>query len=197
MNKILCIESHIDDLTLCAGGTIAKLIEKGHDVTVLCLSQNYEKGNLKHEWNAAMDVLNPTKRIIKDFKVREFQKQRQEILQLFCDLKKDYDTVITHSANDLHQDHKTVGQESLNAFKDINLITYTGVWNNRAATRNYFIKLKHKHINIKWRAVKCFESQKEKPYCKHDFVHALAKVEGVIAANSNYAESFYTINITK
>jgi len=117
MSKYLFVGAHHDDLELCCGGYIAREIELGHEVNILCLSQNYNGVNLRHEWLESMNVLRPDDFEIRDFKTRGFVMYRQQILQLLHDYSKNnYDFVITHSANDFHQDHKVVGEESISAF---------------------------------------------------------------------------------
>src|SRR5687767_3330767 len=98
--KYLFVGAHVDDVELCCGGYIARELELGHEVTILCLSQNYNGVNLRHEWLESMNVLKPDDFEIRDFKTREFQVYRQQILQLLCDYSKNnYDFVITHSVD--------------------------------------------------------------------------------------------------
>lgn len=196
MKKYLFIESHIDDLALCCGGTIAKVSDHGHDITILCLSQVDSTGNIKSEWCDAIKVFNPSKSIIKNFKEREFIKHRSDILQLLYELSKEnYTHVFTHSPNDLHQDHRVVGEESIRAFKNTNLITYVADWNSRKITKNYFVRLNKKHLIKKWTALKCYKSQNDKSYMTHEATEAILRVNGLISGKSVYAEAFEVINL--
>lgn len=194
--KYLFIEPHIDDLALCCGGTIIKAIEDGHEVTVVCLSQNYANGNLKHEWQRCQEILKPDIKTIFNFKVREFGKQRQRILQYFCDIAKNgYDYVFVTSPNCINQDHKVTGEEAVRAFKHTNLITYIGEWNARTQTKNYFVSLTESQAKKKWLAIKRFESQKERPYMTREITESILRVNGLISGKGLYAEAFESINI--
>ncbi len=192
--KYLFISSHSDDAELCCGGYIARELELGHEVTILCLSQNYNGVNLRCEWLNSMGSLKPDDFEIRDFKTREFQTYRQQILELLVTYSKNnYDFIITHSSNDLHQDHKVVGEESLRAFKNCNLITYSGDWNRREYRKNYFVELTESNLKKKLSAISCYKSQYEKPYTNPEYIRANAVNNGVIAG-VKYAEAYEVIN---
>ncbi len=197
MKKYLFIGAHTDDCELLFGATIAQAVERGHDVTILCLSKNYHNvGNLSREFYDSMAVLEPTDWILKNFKVREFDTQRQQILQLLCDLSLNkYDYVFTHSPKDIHNDHKVVGEESIRAFKTTNLLTSMGEWNQRQQVKNYFVKVEEKHFIKKWRALSKYKSQSKRPYIDYDKIRAIMLVNGLIIGNTDYAEAFESINL--
>jgi len=193
--KILFIASHCDDLEICCGGTIARLLEEKNNVTIITLSHIYAGVDLKHEWLNSMEVFKPSMYIPYDFPTRGFSERRQDILELLFKLSKgNYDSVFTHSPTDLHQDHSVVGQESVRAFKNTNLFTYQGEWNSRNFIRNYFVRLEARHIQKKADAIACFHSQKHRNYTHPDYTWANALNTGVIC-NSKYAESYQAINI--
>jgi N-acetylglucosamine malate deacetylase 1 len=193
MSKYLFIGAHVDDVELSCGGTISKLIEEGNDVTVVTLSYMYGDLDLLAEWNESMIDLNVKNILYKDFRTRLFSEQRQDILDFLCTLK-GFDYVFTHSANEIHQDHKVVGEESLRAFKHTNLITYTGDWNQRTITKNYFVRLNADHVESKVLALVDYVSQRDRPYMKLDYIWANARNMGVMAG-CEFAEGFEAFNI--
>jgi N-acetylglucosamine malate deacetylase 1 len=188
----LFISAHTDDVELACGGTIAKLKEQGHIVTVITLSCKFDVGNLTNEWVAAMKVLWVDKVWLNDFKPRYFWTHRQEILQYLI-MQEHYDYVFTHSEQDTHQDHKVVGEESFRAFKRTNLVTFMGNWNTRSINNNYFVSLEKHHVEKKIEALACYKSQKDKPYMHHDFIWADVLNNGVMCG-VKYAEAFKLIN---
>jgi len=190
--KYLFVGAHIDDLELCAGGYVARCLDYGHEVSILVLSHEYNGVSLMHEWLESMKVLKPDFCEIKDFNTRNFNLYRQQILDLLF-TKKGYDYVITHSANDFHQDHQVVGEESIRAFKHTNLLTYTGVWNSRGHKQNYFVELTEAHVQKKIQALACYYSQDSKPYLNSNFIKGNLITNGVIAG-TKYAEAFEVIN---
>lgn len=188
----LFLGAHVDDVELSCGGTICKLRQEGHLITVITLSHVYNYVDLLEEWTSSNQKIEPHYTLYKNFKTRHFHEQRQEILDFMLTLK--YDYVFTHSANDLHQDHKVVGEEAQRAFKNTNLITFTAEWNQRTTTKNYFVTLNSDHVETKKMALSCYKSQQARPYMKSDFIWANAMNNGVMC-NAKYAEAFQVVNL--
>ena len=67
-----------------------------------------------------------------DFDVRTFPEQRQDILELLVTLWEEWrpDVVFQPSLHDIHQDHQTIAQEGLRAFKRTTILGYEIPWNN-------------------------------------------------------------------
>ena len=125
---VLVLAPHTDDGELGAGGTIAKLIEGGADVYYAAFStaeqsvpEGFPKDILKTEVkNATFRLgIKPENLIIYNYEVRKLNYVRQEILAGLIQLRKriNPDLVLLPSLNDIHQDHSTVAQEGLRAFK--------------------------------------------------------------------------------
>lgn len=195
--RYLFIGAHCDDLELNCGATIARLSSEDNTTTMLVLSHVYSEIELRGELNKSVKCLGHDFEnfVCYDFKTRAFDKSRQEILDLFIQLRQtEWDYVFTHSPNDFHQDHSVVGQESIRAFRNTNLITYTSDWNARQKTNNYFVKLEKHHIETKVDMLACYGSQKHRNYMHPDYTWANALNTGVIC-NSKYAEGFQAINL--
>lgn len=185
--RYLFIGSHPDDIELCCGATIAALNEQGHHVTIVTLSVNFSGQSLLHEFNCSMLVMAPESYFIKNFQPRRFCDFRQELLDYLLTLKADY--VFTHDPEDRHQDHAVVGVESLRAFKNVNLITFTAEWNRIRNHNTLYVPVKKGHLETKVRALSCYESQRQRPYMDAHFIYAQAIVNG-IACGHEYAEAF-------
>lgn len=186
--KYLFIGAHPDDVELCCGGTMTKLIDNGHEVHVLTLSHFFYGVDLKGEWLDSMVELRPDGCNICTFDPRLFSSDRQEILDLLLTYSNKFDYIFTHSASDYHQDHRTVGEESIRAFKGHNLITYKGVWNGDEKS-NYFVHLKEKHIKAKLSYLECYKSQSNRTYTNSDAIYAMA-INAGLKCKTKYAESF-------
>lgn len=193
MKKYLFIGSHVDDVELSCAGTISKLLESGHQVTVLCMSRRYEGIDLINEWSLSLSQLGATFFFCRDFTTRHFNSQSNEILQILYEFK-DYDYVFTHHPDDIHSDHSVVGKASLRVFKNTNLITYQGAWNTRKIDNNYFVRLEKNHLQNKVECLKHYNSQSHRAYIHPDFIWANALNSGVMCG-TKYAESFQSINI--
>ena len=198
--KILVLSPHTDDGELGCGGSIAKVIEEGNDVYYVAFStaqesvpKGYPKNILEKEVKAATKVLGipPSNLIIYKFQVRKLNYVRQEILDELIKIRDTIkpDMVFLPSTNDLHQDHYTVREEGLRAFKQVTVFGYELCWNNITFHTQAFIKLKKKNVDKKIRALKAYKSQSHRAYTKKDFVTGLANVRGV-QIGAKYAETF-------
>ena len=146
-NNILVLAPHTDDGELGLGGTISKLIELGKKVTYVAFStaqqsvpEGFPKDILKTEVKKATAQLgiSPENLIIYNYEVRKLGYVRQEILEELIRLKKSnsFDLVFIPSLHDIHQDHTTIAQEGLRAFKNTTLLGYELIWNNSSQSRS-------------------------------------------------------------
>lgn len=199
-NKILVLAPHIDDGEIGCGGSIAKFIEEGKEVFYVAFSTapesvpiGYPKDILEKEVKAATKILgiSPSNLIIYKFQVRKLNYVRQEILDELIKIKETIkpDMVFLPSTNDLHQDHYTVNEEGLRAFKQITVFGYELCWNNITFHTQAFIKLNKENVEKKIKALKAYKSQSHKAYTTKDFVSGLATVRGT-QIGVKYAETF-------
>jgi N-acetylglucosamine malate deacetylase 1 len=198
--KVLVLAPHTDDGELGAGGTIARLIDSGARVTYCAFSTAEEsvpagqpKDILKTEVRAATRALGvqTSDLMIKNYQVRHLSYHRQEILEDLIDLrsKDSFDLILLPSPKDIHQDHSTIAQEGIRAFKGTTILGYELIWNNLSFDTTCFVKLSEEHVSRKVEALKCYASQQERDYMSRDFVFSLAKARG-IQIGAEYAESF-------
>lgn len=203
--NVLVLAPHTDDGELGAGATIAKLVELGAKVTYVAFSTAEEsvpeglpKDILKTEVKKATAELGipPTNLIIFNYQVRKLNYNRQQVLEDLITLRKNssYDLVLTPSMHDIHQDHSTIAQESLRAFKNTTILGYELIWNNLTFDTKCFVKLEEKHIEAKQQALNQYESQGKRNYLSKDFTFSLAKTRGV-QVGAEYAECFEVIRM--
>lgn len=192
--KYLFLSPHVDDSDLMCGGTIAKLIEQGQTAHVTTMSHIYEEVDLIDEWKGSMNVLGVKPLDWCSFKTRLFYTQQNEILQYLFHLKKrQYDYIFIPSV-DFHSDHSVTSKQAQRAFKDQNLLSYKPEWNSRTLTRNYFVKLEHRHVQKKLEALACYKSQQHRPYFKQDVIVGAMHVNGMMV-NCEFAEAFEVVNL--
>jgi LmbE family N-acetylglucosaminyl deacetylase len=129
--------------------------------------------------------------ILFNYEVRELPASRQKILEELLLLNKQInpDLVLLPAASDIHQDHQTIHQEGMRAFKNTTLAGYELPWNNYSFHNSFFIRLTETEIEKKVNALKEYKSQSHRNYMQEDFIRSLAKVRGV-QSNSEYAEAF-------
>ena len=198
--KVFVISPHTDDGELGAGGLISRLIKEKAQIYYIAFSTaeasvpgNLPKNILKTEVKRACLELGIREEniILYNYEVRKLNYHRQEILEELINLKQLYepDLVLVPSRDDIHQDHSTVAQESLRAFKNTTILGYELIWNNLKFNNNAFVKLNKNDIEAKVNALSKYVSQKEKNYMQSEFIYSLAKTRGV-QIGTDYAEAF-------
>ncbi|HRH91229.1 MAG TPA: PIG-L family deacetylase, partial [Agitococcus sp.] len=103
-----------------------------------------------------------------------------------------FDLVLMPSLKDIHQDHATIAQEGLRAFKGTTILGYELIWNNLSFDTTCFVKLEERHLHAKCSALLEYKSQSGRDYISKDFIFSLAHVRGV-QIGAKYAESFEVI----
>ena len=198
--SVLVLAPHTDDGELGAGGFISKLIQEGASVTYVAFSiaedsvpEHLPRDILKVEVKAATKVLGikEDSLIVFNYPVRKLNYARQEILEDLIKIKRNnsFDLILMPSLKDIHQDHTTIAQEGLRAFKNTTILGYELIWNNLSFDTTCFVKLSKKNVEDKFLSLQCYESQIGRSYMSHEFIFSLAKVRGV-QIGAEYAESF-------
>ena len=201
--KAFILAPHTDDGELGCGGTISKLIENGVEVFYVAFStaeesvpNGFPKNQLEFEVKRATKVLGIKEKnvIIYKFPVRKLNYNRQEILENLITLRKEFDPdlIFIPSLNDVHQDHKTIAEEGLRAFKNKTILGYELIWNNLKFNNDCFIVLDKKNIDLKIQALNKYETQQNRAYMTKEFIYSLAIVRGV-QISEKYAETFEVI----
>ncbi len=201
IERILILSPHTDDGELGCGGSTAKFVEEGREVYYAAFScceksvpEEYPCDILKTEVKKATMVLGIKEPVLYDFNVREFPRLRQEILDAMINIRKEIqpEVVFTPSSFDTHQDHKTITEETLRAFKKCTILGYEQPWNNITFDTTAFIPLEERHINQKIMALNCYETQKHRAYLSEEFIKGLAITRGT-QIEERYAEAFEVI----
>lgn len=201
--KVLVLAPHTDDGEFGCGATINKLVEQGADVYYAAFSAceqsvlpQFPKDILITEVKEATKILGikPENLILFKYNVRTFNYYRQQILEDIIELKNVIkpDLVFTPSVNDIHQDHATISNEAVRAFKFTSILCYELPWNNFNFATTCFSQLEEKHIQVKLNALKEYQSQAHRPYADEDFIRSLARIRGV-QIGTHYAEVFEVV----
>jgi N-acetylglucosamine malate deacetylase 1 len=200
-NNVLVIAPHTDDGEWGAGGTLAKLKEDGKDIFYAAFSScanslpdGLAPDTLVNECKAATSVLGIDELFIFDYEVRRFSYFRQEILEDMVKLKNKINPylVLLPCSSDFHQDHSTIYNEGIRAFKGANLLGYELVWNTITMHTSFFSLLDEHHLQQKINAIMCYRSQESRNYHNEQFIRSLATTRGV-QVNAKYAEAFELI----
>jgi len=203
--KALVLAPHTDDGEFGCGGTMARLVDAGCDVHYVAFSiatrslpPGFPPDTLAKEVRAATAELGiPESALtVHDFDVRTFPERRQDILELLVAMWEDWhpDVVFMPSLHDVHQDHRTVAEEGLRAFKRTTILGYEIPWNNFDFAYQWYSALEATHIDRKVTALDCYASQQHRRYANAEYVRNLARTHGV-NVNREYAEVFQVYRV--
>jgi len=203
--KVLVLAPHTDDGEFGCGGTMARLVEAGADVRYVAFSiatrslpEGFAPDTLAREVREATAELGiPEANLtVHDFDVRTFPDHRQEILELLIEIWNEWqpDAVFQPSHHDVHQDHQTIAQEGLRAFKRTTILGYEIPWNNFDFAYQAYFALEPAHLDCKIAALAKYASQQHRRYANEEYVRNLARTHG-INVNREYAEVFQVYRV--
>jgi len=202
--KVLFLSAHLDDAEAAAGGTIARLLRNGDEVTYFGLSlceesvpTGFPADVLASECGASSEILGLFREnlIIRNFPVRRFPERRQDILDELIRLRDSLspDVVVIPSSSDIHQDHAVVSQEAVRAFRRASSIFgYDFPWNVlQTSPLQFYVELTDPDLARKVKALQCYKSQLVKPNncLSAEYVRSLA-IERGNRIGRHYAEAF-------
>ena len=201
--KVLVLAPHTDDGEFGCGGTIANLVKNGVEVHYVAFSAckqsvlpQFAEDILITEVKKATQILGIKAENLHlfDFDVRTFNYHRQAILDTMIKIRTEIqpDLVLMPALADVHQDHQTIAQEALRAFKFTSILAYEMPWNNLSFNTTCFVQLSEDNVQTKTKALKAYESQAHRPYANEEFVRALARTRGV-QIGTTFAETFEVV----
>ena len=203
INKVLVLAPHPDDAEFGLGGTLVKLLALNKDIHLMVFSlcekstpEGFEIGTIEKELMQSCKYLGIKKSNIhiSNFEVRTFPAYRQEILEEMISMRNKInpDLVFLPCSSDIHQDHKTIYEEGIRAFKCNNLLGYEMPWNNFGFKSYVYVRLTKQQIEKKIKTIEIYKSQLFKPYNNSEFIKSLAKLRAT-QIRIDYAESFEMI----
>jgi N-acetylglucosamine malate deacetylase 1 len=201
--RALVLAPHTDDGEFGCGGTMARLVDAGAHVRYVAFSiatrslpEGFPPDTLAHEVREATARLGVKDLIVHDFDVRTFPEHRQDILELLVAMWEDWqpDVVFMPSLHDVHQDHRTIAEEGLRAFKRTTILGYEIPWNNFDFSYQWYVSLDKSHLERKVRALEAYASQQHRRYANGEYVWNVARTHG-INVNREYAEVFQVYRV--
>lgn len=197
---ICCIGAHPDDIELGCGALIADITDLTNVVCVT-LSDNQKNpqlSNLVEEHHRSMEILGvkPENVILHDFTTRRFQSARQEILEVMIGLKKRYhpEVVLVHTAQDIHQDHKTITEEALRAFRGTTVLGFDVLRSSYGFFPDFLVEVSKEAVDTKIKALKAYQTYADKYYFNEQILYATAIRHGALAERP-FAEGFDILRI--
>ena len=200
--RLLFIGAHCDDIEIGCGGTVLELLERYPRSIVDWVVLSSDTARSAEAKRAARLFLRRCKEprvTIQKFRNSFFPMVATEIKEFFEALKREVspDLVFTHFRDDLHQDHKIVGELTWNTFRDHLILEYEiPKYDGGLGSPNVFVPLRPKNAARKVQILmKVFGSQRSKRWFTPDTFEGLMRLRG-IECNAESAEAYYARKIT-
>ena len=196
--RILAIGAHPDDLELACGATLAKLIDDGHEVMSLVLSDGASGGNAAkrvREAEVAGEYLGmiPT---VYTYCDTQLDTQERELVAVIERHIAQFapDVIVTHSANDYHQDHVAVHRATMRAArKQPTILCFESPSTTPEFSPRFFVDVRG-YLNIKVNAITLHHDQLGKPYMGGDRARSTAVFRGG-QGRLEFAEGFEVVRM--
>ncbi len=198
--RILFVGAHPDDIELGCGALIAHIANRA-EIRCLTLSNNQKNPALKDlvsEHYRSMELLGIDREhvVLGQFETRKFQDQRQEILEYLIKQNQGFqpDIVFTHTRADIHQDHKTVTEETLRAFRGTTVLGFDVIRSSYGFFPNFLVEVTRADVDKKVTALAAYSTYKTKYYFDEEITRATLIRNGALVER-RYAEGFETLRI--
>jgi len=198
--RVLFIGAHPDDIELGCGALLHQIAPQ---TSLLCvtLSDNRKNPQLTHlvpEHYASMKALGVVPESIRlgPFTTRIFPEQRQELLEYFLTLRRDFapDLIFTHSRADIHQDHNAITDEALRAFRGITLLGFDVVRSSYGFFPHFLVEVSEEDVNKKIEALSQYETYRDKYYFNAELTRSIMVRHGALA-EVPFAEGFDILRV--
>ena len=198
--RVLFLGAHPDDIELGCG---ALLYHIANHTDLLCVTlsdnqKNPDLKNVKDEHFEAMAVLGVPKEkiVLGPFTTRVFPDARQEILEFFLKLRIDFkpDLIFVHSRQDIHQDHNTMTEEALRAYRGITVLGFDVVRSSYDFFPHFLVEVTEEDVNKKIEALSKYETYRDKYYFNSELTRSIMVRHGALA-ECPFAEGFDILRI--
>ena len=198
--RVLFLGAHPDDIEIGCGAFLHNIVEQ---TEVLCVTlsdnqKNPDLKNVKTEHHHALAVLGitPEKIVFGPFTTRVFPDARQEILEYFLQLRRDFnpDLIFVHSKQDVHQDHLTMTDEALRAFRGITVLGFDVVRSSYGFFPHFLVEVTEEDVNKKIEALACYETYRDRYYFNSEVTRSIMIRHGALAERP-FAEGFDILRI--
>ena len=197
--RFLFLGAHCDDIEIGCGGTVLELLARYPKAVVDWIVLSSSKARAAEGRRAAKLFLAAAHRprvTIKDFRDSFFPTEAGRIKEYFEEIKRSVspDVIFTHHRDDLHQDHRIVGELTWNTFRDHLILEYEiSKYDGGLGSPNVFVPLTRPNVDRKIEILtKTFESQRSKAWFDAGAFNALLRLRGIECnAPDGMAEAYY------
>ncbi|HEX2994115.1 MAG TPA: PIG-L family deacetylase [Anaerolineales bacterium] len=198
--RVLFLGAHPDDIEIGCGALLHHIVDQ---TEILCVTlsdnqKNPDLKNVKGEHYRAMAVLGiPEEKVVfGPFTTRVFPDARQEILEYFLQLRREFnpDLIFVHSKQDVHQDHLTMTDEALRAFRGITVLGFDVVRSSYGFFPHFLVEVNEEDVARKIEALSCYETYRDRYYFNSELTRSIMIRHGALAERP-FAEGFDILRI--
>jgi LmbE family N-acetylglucosaminyl deacetylase len=191
--SVLAIGAHPDDIEIGAGGLLLRLAESPLRVRYLVLTGTQER---HQEARAAARAFMPDADLsieLFDLPETRFPAVWGSVKDILADTGRSFtpDLVIAPSADDAHQDHRTIAEIVPTVFRDqLHLAYEIPKWDGDLGRPSVYVPLSAGTAQRKVELLhKCFPSQRNRDWWDDEVFLGLARLRGM-ECHARYAEAF-------
>ena len=186
--KVLGIGAHPDDVELGSGG----LLLQADEAHILILSEG-EVGGRRRKTEAGQSA-KTLGSVCSLHSLPDTRIQARDVIPLVerCIEKVHPHIIVTHYSEDTHQDHREVYAAVSVATRRFQgtVLSYAGP-SAPTFQPNWFVSLEDLQMEKKLEALRCHESQKNRPYLHEDYVTSLARYWAIATGSeSKFVEPY-------
>ena len=196
--RLLFIGAHSDDIEIGCGGTVLHLLQSHPEARIRWVVLSSEDGRDSEAAAAAGALLSEAREpeiSIEQFRGAYFPAESAKIKDYFETLKSfQPDLVFAHCREELHQDHRIVGELTWNTFRDHAILEYEiPKYDGGLGSPSCFVPLSSEAVARKIDVLmSTFGSQHAKRWFTPETFLGLMRLRGIECnADSGYAEAFY------
>lgn len=198
--RVCFLGAHPDDIEIGSGALIAQISDQT-EIRCVTFSDNQKNPALKNliqEHYASMEVLGLSKNqiMLLDFETRRFPHFRQEILEQMVSIQRDFqpDIVFVHSKADVHQDHQTLTEEALRAFRGTTVLGFDVIRSSYGFFPSFLVAVSEEETNRKIKALQEYKTYASKYYFDPELTRATLLRNGAICERK-YAEGYDILRV--
>jgi LmbE family N-acetylglucosaminyl deacetylase len=134
--------------------------------------------------------------VLGQFETRRFPQARQEILEYLIQINRSFkpEIVFVHTKADIHQDHGTLTEESLRAFRGTSVLGFDVIRSSYGFFPNFLVEVSEKDVQTKIEALAQYTTYQNRYYFNADITRSTLIRNGAICERP-YAEGFDILRI--
>lgn len=196
--SVLCIGAHSDDIEIGAGGALLEWMARGVRLDVHWCVLSAVGTRAREAEASARAFLDGAARIgieLQEFRDGYFPADRAPIKDFMHCLagRVRPDIILTHRADDAHQDHRLVHELTWNVFRDHMILEYEiPKWDGDLGRPNVYVQLRSDVLARKLALLDAhFATQRGKDWFDAETFRGLARLRGMeCRASERFAEAF-------